>query len=50
MDSKYVRKTVDNLLAELERNLGLTQFGGRSSYAAFFAFTECISSNSIGLL
>ena len=28
--------------------LGLTRFGGRFSYAAFF--TECRSSNSIGLL
>jgi len=28
--------------------LGLTRFGGRFRYAAFF--TECISSNSIGLL
>ena len=28
--------------------LGLTRFGGRFSYAAFF--TECISSNLIGLL
>jgi hypothetical protein len=32
--------------------LELTRFGGRFSYAAFFVafFTECISSNSIGLL
>ena len=29
-------------------NVGLTRFGGRFRYAAFF--TECISSNSIGLL
>jgi hypothetical protein len=28
--------------------VGLTRFGGRFGYAAFF--TECISSNSIGLL
>jgi hypothetical protein len=30
------------------REVGLTRFGGRFRYAAFF--TECISSNSIGLL
>jgi len=30
------------------RGLELPRFGGRFSYAAFF--TECISSNSIGLL
>jgi hypothetical protein len=32
-------------------DLELTRFGGRFRYAAFFAavFTECISSNSIGL-
>jgi hypothetical protein len=31
-----------------QAQLGLTRFGGRFRYAAFF--TECISSNSIGLL
>ena len=31
-----------------EGHLELTRFGGRFRYAAFF--TECISSNSIGLL
>jgi hypothetical protein len=34
--------------ARAVRHLELTRFGGRFRYAAFF--TECISSNSIGLL
>jgi len=32
-----------------QHHVGLTRFGGRFRYAAFL-FTECISSNSIGLL
>ena len=38
--------------SRLRRCLELTRFGGRFLYAAFLPafFTECISSNSIGLL
>ena len=39
-------------LKPVKRELELTRFGGRFRYAAFLPafFTECISSNSIGLL